>query len=88
MTQSRRMVTATLLAAVALGGTTLVSTAAMAGEGGGGQHTAQRAKLKAEWAEARARKSGSPDASFVERLFGLDDKETTVAAPPTRPKKN
>ena len=73
-TQSRRMVAAAMLAALALGG-----TAALAGEGGGGQHSAARAKLKAEWAEARARNAAG-DASLVERLFGLEPKETTVAA--------
>ena len=73
-THSRRIVSAALVAGMALG-----STAALAGEGGGGHHSAQRAKLKAEWAEARARNAANPDASFVERLFGIDGKETTVA---------
>jgi hypothetical protein len=85
MTQSRRMVTAALVAAIALG-----STAALAGEGGG-QHSAQRAKLKAEWAAARARNAEGAEATFVERLFGLDQKETTVATASTtaqRQKKN
>jgi hypothetical protein len=85
MTQSRRMVTAALVAAMALG-----STAALAGEGGG-QLSAQRAKLHAEWAAARARNAENPEASFVERLFGLDPKETTVATAPAtaqRQKKN
>jgi hypothetical protein len=76
-THSRRIVTAALLAAMALGG-----TVALAGEGGGGQASAARAKLKAEWAEARARKAASPNASFVERLFGLDGKATTDGAAP------
>ena len=84
MTHSRRMVTAALVAGMALG-----STAALAGEGGGGQHSAQRAKLKAEWAEARARNAADHDASFVERLFGLGGKDAKVAAAPaTASKKN
>jgi hypothetical protein len=84
-THSRRMITAALLAVMALGG-----AAAQAGEGSGGHHSAQRAKLKAEWAEARARNAANPDASFVERLFGLGDRETTVATAQTggQPKKN
>lgn len=84
-THSRRMVTAALVAVMALGG-----TAALAGEGGGGQHSAQRAKLKADWAEARARNAADADASFVERLFGLAPKETTVATAQKKdlPKKN
>ena len=82
-THSRRIVTAALLAAMALG-----STAALAGEGGGGHHSAQRAKLKAEWAEARARNAANPDASFVERLFGLGGPEPKVAAAPAKTKKN
>ena len=82
-THSRRIVTAALLAATALAG-----TAALAGEGG--QHSVQRARLKAEWAEARARNAANPDASFVERLFGLGGNERKVAAAPARsqPKKN
>lgn len=73
-THSRRIVTAALLAAVALG-----STAALA-EGGGSPVPGQQAKLKAEWAEARARNATNPDASFIERLFGLGGEEQTVAA--------
>jgi hypothetical protein len=84
-THSRRMVAAAVLAALALG-----STATLAGEGGGGHHSAQRAKLKAEWAEARARNAADADASFVERLFGSGEKETKVATAPAaaQPKKN
>ena len=84
-THSRRMVAAALLAATALGG-----TAALAGEGGGGFHTEQRARLEAQWAEARARNAANPDASFVERLFGLGGKDAKVAAAhaATQPKKN
>lgn len=84
-TQSRRMLTAALVAAIALGG-----TAAMAGEGGGGQLSAQRGKLKAEWAEARARNAADADGSFAERLFGLGDRDQKVAATQAaaQPKKN
>jgi hypothetical protein len=84
-TQSRRMVTAALLAAMALG-----STAALAGDGGGSPVPGQRAKLKAEWAEARGRDAANPNASFVERLFGLGGKDTKVATAPAtaQPKKN
>ena len=85
---SRRIVTAALLAAMALG-----STAALA-EGGGSPVPGQRAKLKAEWAEARARNAANADATFVERLLGLDARDTTVATatataqPSAQPKKN
>lgn len=86
-THSRRIVTAAVIAILAAGG-----TAASAGEGG--QHSAQRAKLKAEWAEARARDAANPDATFVERLFGIGDEQTQVATAPAtttateQPKKN
>jgi hypothetical protein len=82
-TQSRRIVTAALLAALALGG-----TAALAGEGGGAYQS--RVKLKAEWAEARARNAANPNDSFIERLFGIEGGDTKVAAAPakTQPKKN
>lgn len=76
-TLSRRIVTAALVALMTASG-----FAAYAGEGG--QHSAQRAKLKAEWAEARARNAASPDASFVERLLGTGgDQQKKVAAAPT-----
>lgn len=80
-----KMVTAVLVAAMALGG-----TAALAGEGGGGHHSAQRAKLKAEWSEARARNAAEANASFVERLLGLGGKDEKVAVAPanTQPRKN
>ena len=74
-THSRRIVTAALGAAMALGG-----TAALAGEGGGGQLSAQRGMLKAEWAEARARNAADANGSFIERLFGLGDRDQKVAA--------
>ena len=81
-THSRRIVTAALIALMAGG------TAAYAGEGG--QHSAQRAKLKAEWAEARARDAANPDATFVERLLGTATRQQKVAAAPatSQPKKN
>jgi hypothetical protein len=82
-TLSRRIVTATLVALMTASG-----LAAYAGEGG--QHSAQRAKLKAEWAEARARNAANPDATFVDRLFGTGGKDQKVAAVPAtqQPKKN
>ncbi len=84
-THSRRIVTAALVAAMALGG-----TAASAEEGGGGQGVEQRAKLKAAWAEARARNAADPDATFVERLFGFgtDERKVATAHETARPKKN
>ncbi len=82
-TLSRRIIAATVVAVVAASG-----MAAFAGDGG--QHSAQRAKLKAEWAEARARNAADPDATFVDRLLGTGSKDQSVAAAPAtqQPKKN
>ncbi len=82
-TLSRRIVAAIVAALMAASG-----LSAFAGDGG--QHSAQRAKLKAEWAEARARNAANPDATLVDRLLGVGSKDQSVAAAPAaqQPKKN
>ncbi|MEO0821258.1 MAG: hypothetical protein AAF074_12625 [Pseudomonadota bacterium] len=67
------------VAAIAIAVAAMSGSAALA-SGGGADIEEQRAKLKAELAEARAAKGGKESGSnFFSRLFGLDDRETAAA---------